>query len=59
MEKNFSELSTGTKFSVNGIEYVKTEEVRISCCKVVNAYASSDSSQKVQFSGDTKVVVNG
>jgi hypothetical protein len=59
MEKKFSDLAVGEKFSVNGTEYIKSDEVRISCCRSVNCYATTDASQKGHFSGDTVVVVNG
>lgn len=59
MEKTFAELGNGDKFTVNGIEYVKTDEVRISCCKTINAYVASDATQKAQFPGNTTVVING
>lgn len=59
MEKTFAELVNGDKFIVNGVEYVKTDEVRVSCCKTINAHVASDISQKAQFPGNTTVVVNG
>lgn len=60
MEKKFEDLTVGQKFIVNGTEYIKTEEVRISCCRSVNCYASADANQKGHFPGDTLVMeVNG
>lgn len=60
MEKKFEEVLVGQRFIVNNTEYVKTEEVRISCCRSVNCYASIDANQKGHFPGDTLVmVVNG
>lgn len=59
MEKTFAEVAVGEKFTVNNVEYVKTEEVRVSCCKVINAYAVSDASQKAQFPGNITVTING
>jgi hypothetical protein len=59
MEKTFAELVVGDKFTVNNIEYIKTEEVRVSCCKTINAYVSSDANQKAHFPGNTTVVING
>jgi hypothetical protein len=58
MEKEFNLVSVGEKFSVNGIEYVKIQEVRISCCKSVNAQASTNSSQRTFFPGNTIVTIN-
>ena len=59
MEKQFSELAVGDKFIVNGTEYIKTEDVRVSCCQVINCYASTNVNQKTFFQGDIKVIVNG
>jgi hypothetical protein len=58
MEKPLSEVAVGSIFTVNGIEYVKTDDVRISCCKSVNCYAVSDSSQKTYLAPNTVVSVN-
>lgn len=59
MEKPLSEVAVGSIFTVNGTEYVKTEDVRISCCKSVNCYAVNDSAQKTYFAPGTVVSVNG
>lgn len=59
MEKTFAEVGVGDKFTINNVEYVKTEEVRISCCKVINAYVANDATQKAQFPGNVTVTVNG
>ena len=57
MEKQFSELVVGEKFSINGTEYVKMQEVRVSCCKSVNCYQLSHADQKTFFPGNTLVTV--
>ena len=59
MEKKFEELALGDKFTVNNVEYVKAEEVRVSCCRSINCHTSTDSNQKAFFPGSTVVVVNG
>lgn len=59
MEKKFSEVVVGEKFTVNGIEYTKTEDVRVSCCQVINCYATANVNQKSFFQGDTVVTTNG
>lgn len=33
----FSEVAVGQKFRMNNIEYTKTEAVKVSCCKSLNA----------------------
>lgn len=35
-EKKFSELSINDRFVVNGMEYIKIDTVRVSCCKSIN-----------------------
>jgi hypothetical protein len=59
MEKKFEELVLGDKFTVNNVEYVKTEEVRVSCCRSINCQVAADNNQKAFFPGSTVVVVNG
>jgi hypothetical protein len=41
----FSELAVGDKFTFNGTEYVKTETVKVSCCKSVNCMKTADNSK--------------
>lgn len=59
MEQKFENVAIGTKFTVNNVEYVKTEEVRVSCCRSINCQVASDTNQKAFFPGSTVVVVNG
>lgn len=58
-EKQFSELSVGDRFSYNGVEYIKTQEVRISCCRSVNCQAVNDPNHKTFVSGTALVNING
>lgn len=58
MEKQFSELAVGEKFTIGAMEYVKIEDVRVSCCRSINAQLVSDSNQKTFFQPSTVVVVN-
>lgn len=57
MEKEFSSLAVGEKFSVNGTEYEKIQEVRVSCCKSINCQQVVNASQKTFFPGNTLVTV--
>jgi hypothetical protein len=41
----FSELAVGQKFTANGTEYVKTDTVKISCCKSVNCQKTADNTK--------------
>lgn len=56
--KLFQELSVGERFIFNGQEYIKTEDVRISCCRSVNAKAVTDSNNVVYVQPSTTVNVN-
>jgi hypothetical protein len=53
----FQNLSIGTKVVYNGIEYIKIEDERVSCCRVNNAVMSSDPSKKTQINTATEVDV--
>lgn len=57
MQKKFSELQVGEKFVVNGVEYVKTQAVKVSCCRSINAYEFANASKKHLFDGNTLVTV--
>lgn len=59
MEQKFEDVALGTKFTVNNVEYIKTEEVRVSCCRSINCQVAADTNQKAFFPGSTVVVVNG
>lgn len=59
MEKQFSEVNVGDTFVVNGLTYTKTTEVRITCCKSVNAQLVADANNKTFFQPNTVVTVNG
>lgn len=59
MEKQFSQLNVGDNFVANGLAYTKTAEVRISCCKTVNAQLTADANNKTFFQPNTVVTVNG
>lgn len=59
MQKTFNEISVGDKFIVNGAEYTKIQEVRVSCCKSINAQATANADNRTYFSQDTLVTING
>ena len=42
MTKNFNEVGLGSKFTVNGVEYIKINEIKVSCCRSINAQVSND-----------------
>lgn len=59
MNKTFGELAIGDKFLLNGIAYIKTPEVRISCCQTINCQNESDRNQTSYVPADAVVTVNG
>lgn len=59
MNKVFGDLQVGQRFSLNGTEYIKENEVRISCCKSVNCSAVGNSNNKIYVQATTEVTVNG
>lgn len=58
VEKAFAEVAVGSKFTVNGLEYVKMDTVRISCCQSINAHLVDNPNGKVFFQDNVVVSVN-
>jgi hypothetical protein len=60
MNKLFSELNVGQQFKAQGsdILYKKTDTIKISCCKSINAEEINNPASKTFFSPGTVVVVN-
>jgi hypothetical protein len=50
----FSEVSVGQKFKVNEVTFAKTEQVKVSCCRSVNAL-KQENNEKVFFKPDQEV----
>ena len=59
MQKLLSDVPVNATFLVNGVEYKKINEVKISCCKSINAEAVGNANNKTFFPGNTLVEVNG
>jgi hypothetical protein len=55
--KRFVDLGMGDKFNLNGVEYTKIPEERISCCKALNAQTVSEPHTKIQVVPITEVEV--
>lgn len=55
VEKIFVEVPVGTKFTVNGLEYIKTETVKVTCCQSINAHLADNATARVFFQ-DTVMV---
>lgn len=56
--KQFKDLTVNEVFTFNGLEYKKIEEVRVSCCRSINACLVSDQNNKVQIKPLDEVTVN-
>lgn len=54
----FKDLNVGDIFFIDGIEYKKAEEKKISCCKRLNATLVSDDKQYIQVKPLVEVDVN-
>ena len=55
MNKMMKDVAIGERFTLAGTEYIKTNEVRISCCKIINCEAVGNPNQKNFFSPDIEV----
>lgn len=55
--KRFVDVGVGDKFILNGVEYTKIPEERISCCKALNAQTVSEPNTKIQVIPITEVEV--
>jgi hypothetical protein len=58
MNKTFGELAIGDRFTFNGKEYSKTQEIRISCCQRINAQSTTNSNERIKLETSTTVTVN-
>jgi len=38
----FSELTVGQKFKINEVEYTRIDDIKVSCCKKLNAINNSN-----------------
>ena len=58
MNKAFETLQVGDRFTLNGKEYVKTQDIRVSCCKTINAKEVANSSNTLYVQPTSMVTVN-
>lgn len=57
--KPLSEVSVGKKFVHNGVEYRRIEDIRVSCCRVVNCVNLADGSNQFIQPNTNVEEVNG
>ena len=58
MNKVFSELAVGDRFQLNSINYIKIQEVSVSCCRSINAQDVNNPSSKTFVQASTTVTIN-
>jgi hypothetical protein len=59
MQRLLSDVPVNATFTVNGVQYKKIDEVKVSCCRSINAEAVDNPSNKTFFPGNTLVETNG
>ena len=55
-EVQFQELKVDDKFTINGKEYKRISDQRVSCCKVFNAVSCDNPAEKIQIKPLTTTV---
>lgn len=58
MNKNFSEVKVGDRFTLNGKEYVRIQDIRVSCCRSINAQSTENSNERIFVQPTIVVTVN-
>lgn len=59
MNKQFKDLADGEIFKHNNLEYKKIAQVKISCCKSINAEEVANASNRAFIGPLVEVEVNG
>lgn len=55
--KQFKDLAVNDEFSFNGLQYKKIQEVRVSCCRSINACLVNDANNRIQIKPLDEVTV--
>lgn len=58
INKMFQDLKIGDRFFLDNKEYVKQQDVRVSCCKTVNASTVENSGNTLYVQPTSMVLVN-
>lgn len=56
--KEFKDVADGELFKTNNIEYKKIPQVKVSCCRSLNAEQTADANQRIFVQPNTEVEVN-
>lgn len=59
MNKQFKDLADGEIFKHNNLEYKKIAQVKISCCKSINAEEAANAGNRTFIGPLVEVEVNG
>lgn len=58
MKKTFDQVAVGSQFTHNGVEYKKTDVVKVSCCKSINAIATTNEKDRIYVQPTQEVEVS-
>lgn len=58
MNKPFQELAVGGIFIFNGTQYTKIDQVKVSCCKSINAVCVDNNQQRVFIQPQQEVEIS-
>lgn len=58
LTKQFKDVAIDEQFTFNGLQYKKIKEVKVSCCRSINACLVSDAKSKIQVKPLDEVTVN-
>lgn len=58
VSKQFKDLNVNDQFTLNNVKYKKIDEVRVSCCRVINACVVDDENNKIQVKPLDEVLVD-
>lgn len=53
--KKMKDVQIGERFTIGGIEYIKTNEVRVSCCQSVNCEMIGNPNSRTYISPEMDV----
>lgn len=56
--KQFKDVAVNEEFMLNGVQYKKIEEVKVSCCRSINACRVDDVNKKIQVKPLDEVTTN-
>lgn len=54
----FNEVALDQRFTYKNIEYIKENQVRVSCCRFTNAHAVGNANQKIGIKPSEMVEVD-